>query len=126
MNDRLTFATAPGEWRAEREVTLTGVSKVYGDEFAAKEVVKDCSFRIEEGKFTVLIGPSGCGKTTLINLIAGYEQVSAGRITCDGKPIVGPTRDRLGVVSGNRAVSMDDGVRKCDVWAVSSGPPGLS
>ena len=88
-------ATASGEWRADREVTLTGVAKVYGDEFTAKEVVKDCSFRIEEGKFTVLIGPSGCGKTTLINLIAGYEQVSAGRITCDGKPIVGPTRDRL-------------------------------
>ena len=88
-------ATASGEWRADREVTLTGVAKVYGDKFAGKEVVKDCSFRIEEGKFTVLIGPSGCGKTTLINLIAGYEQVSAGRITCDGKPVIGPTRDRL-------------------------------
>ena len=68
---------------------------MYGDEFAAKEMLKDCSFGIEEGQFTVLIGPSGCGKTTLINMIAGYEQVSAGHITCDGKQIVGPTRDRL-------------------------------
>jgi NitT/TauT family transport system ATP-binding protein len=84
-----------GERRADRNVTLIGVSKIYGDEFAAKQIVADCSFGIDEGKFTVLIGPSGCGKTTLINMIAGYERPSAGKITCDGKEIVGPTRDRL-------------------------------
>ena len=83
------------DWHAEREVLLEGVSKAYGDEYAARLVIDDCSFRIEEGKFTVLIGPSGCGKSTLINLIAGYERPTAGRITCDGKEIVGPTRDRL-------------------------------
>ncbi len=82
-------------FHAEREVTLEGVSKRYGDEFASKQVVSNCSFRIEEGKFTVLIGPSGCGKTTLINLIAGYEAPSEGRITCDGKQVLAPTRDRL-------------------------------
>ena len=87
-------ATASGEWRADREVTLIGVAKVYGDEFAAKEVVKDCSFRIEEGKFTVLIGPSGCGKTTLINLIAGYEQVVR-----DASPVtVSRSSDQLAIV----------------------------
>ncbi|MGE3147481.1 ABC transporter ATP-binding protein [Pseudorhodoplanes sp.] len=83
------------DWHAEREVLLEGVSKAYGDEYAARLVIDDCSFRVEEGKFTVLIGPSGCGKSTLINLIAGYERPTAGRITCDGKEIVGPTRDRL-------------------------------
>jgi NitT/TauT family transport system ATP-binding protein len=82
-------------FHAEREVTLKGVSKSYGDEFVSKRVVDNCSFQIEEGKFTVLIGPSGCGKTTLINLIAGYERPSDGQISCDGKEIVGPTRDRL-------------------------------
>ena len=82
-------------FHAERDVTLEGVSKSYGDEFASKQVVADCSFRIEEGKFTVLIGPSGCGKTTLINLIAGYERATGGRITCDGKQVLAPTRDRL-------------------------------
>ena len=86
---------SPAGFHAEREVTLENVSKSYGDEFASKQVVADCSFRIEEGKFTVLIGPSGCGKTTLINLIAGYEQPTGGRISCDGKSVVGPSRDRL-------------------------------
>lgn len=82
-------------WHAERDVTLESVSKRYGDEFASKVIVHDCSFRIEEGKFTVLIGPSGCGKSTLINMIAGYESPSSGLITCDGKRVVQPTRDRL-------------------------------
>jgi NitT/TauT family transport system ATP-binding protein len=76
-------------------VNVDGVSKTYGDEFASTQVVENCSFRIEEGKFTVLIGPSGCGKTTLINMIAGYERPSEGRITSGGKPIAGPTRERL-------------------------------
>ena len=80
---------------SERGVILSDVTKDFGDEFDAHSVVRDCSFKIEDGKFTVLIGPSGCGKTTLINLIAGYEQPSSGRITCDGKDVLGPTRDRL-------------------------------
>jgi NitT/TauT family transport system ATP-binding protein len=86
---------SPTEWQAERGVTLAGVTKWFGDEFASKTVVQDCSFTIEDARVTILIGPSGCGKTTLINLIAGYELPSAGSITCDGKAITGPTRDRL-------------------------------
>ena len=76
-------------------MTLDGVTKEFGDEFASKTIVRDCSFVIEDGKFTVLIGPSGCGKTSLINLIAGYEQPTSGKIKCDGKLVTGPTCDRL-------------------------------
>ena len=83
------------EWRAERGVELNGVTKAFGDEFAMKTAVRDCSLAIEDGRFTVLIGPSGCGKTTLINLIAGYETPNAGLVRCDGKVVTGPTRDRL-------------------------------
>ena len=79
----------------ENEVILEEVTKNYGDEFDVKTVVRNCSFAMERGKFTVLIGPSGCGKTTIINLIAGYERPTTGRIICDGKDVVGPTRDRL-------------------------------
>lgn len=77
------------------EVAVDNVTKSYGDEFVSKTVVSNCSFRAASGKFTVLIGPSGCGKTTLINLIAGYEQPTTGRITLDGEIITGPTSDRL-------------------------------
>jgi NitT/TauT family transport system ATP-binding protein len=79
----------------KRGVQLQRVSKDLGYEFSTKHVVRDCSFDIEDGKFTVLIGPSGCGKTTLIGLIAGYEMPSFGQILCDGAVVTGPTRDRL-------------------------------
>jgi NitT/TauT family transport system ATP-binding protein len=77
------------------EVAVDRVSKAYGDNFSAKTVVQDCTFTVARGKITVLIGPSGCGKTTLINLIAGYERPTQGRVTLDGVEISGPTRDRL-------------------------------
>jgi NitT/TauT family transport system ATP-binding protein len=80
---------------SELGVVLSDVTKTFGDEFDAKLVVAGCSFKVEDGRFTVLIGPSGCGKTTLIDLIAGYEHATSGRITCDGRDVVGPMRDRL-------------------------------
>lgn len=77
------------------EIALRSVTKQFGDEYTAKVVVRDCSFVVERGKLTVLIGPSGCGKTTLINLIAGYEKPTSGEILLDGKPVTGPSWDRL-------------------------------
>ena len=81
--------------RGPGEVIVENVSKSIGDEYASKTIVENCSFQVPRGKFTVLIGPSGCGKTTLINLIAGYDQPNAGRITLDGEPVGAPTSDRL-------------------------------
>ena len=72
------------------------MTKVYGAELPLMvTAIKDCSFRVERGKFTVLIGPSGCGKTTLIDLMAGYEAPTSGKILLDGVPITGPGQDRL-------------------------------
>ena len=94
---------------AARRSHIDHVTKAYGDEFAAKTVVRDCSFTVASGNFTVLIGPSGCGKTTLINLIAGYERPTEGRITVDGQDVAGPTQDRLVVFQETALVSLDDG-----------------
>lgn len=77
------------------EIIVTNVSKTYGAVHFAKDVVKDCSFTIERGKLTVMIGPSGCGKSTLIRLLAGFEAPTSGTVELNGKPVVGPARDRL-------------------------------
>ncbi len=77
------------------EVRIEDVTKVYEKGEESQKVLDGCSFRIERGKLTVLMGPSGCGKTVLINLIAGYEKPSAGRISIDGSPVAGPGSDRL-------------------------------
>jgi NitT/TauT family transport system ATP-binding protein len=49
------------------------------------------SLNIKKGEFICLLGPSGCGKTTLLNSIAGFEGVSSGRITIDGKEVTEPS-----------------------------------
>lgn len=52
------------------------VAKQYEDH----TVLQDINFEIEEGKFYTLLGPSGCGKTTILRLMAGFTDVSAGNI----------------------------------------------
>jgi NitT/TauT family transport system ATP-binding protein len=81
--------------KLEGRVEVRHVTKTFGEEWARQVVVDDASFVVEEGRLNVVIGPSGCGKSTLINLIAGYEQPSAGEILIDGERITGPGRDRL-------------------------------
>jgi len=73
------------------EVTLTNITKMFGD-FTA---VKDLSMVIEDGKFTVLVGPSGCGKTTTLRMVAGLEDCTAGEIRI-GERVVNkvPPKDR--------------------------------
>jgi NitT/TauT family transport system ATP-binding protein len=76
---------------ATGHVSISNVVKSYDQ----APVVGDCSFEIEENRFTALVGPSGCGKTTIINLIAGYETPDAGTIALDHAPVGGPASDRL-------------------------------
>ena len=55
---------------------LENLSKRYGEIQAVNEV----SFELYPGETLALLGPSGCGKSTLLRLIAGLEEVDAGRI----------------------------------------------
>jgi len=77
------------------QISVSKVSKSYGAEGFAKDVVSNCSFTIERGKLTVMIGPSGCGKSTLIRLLAGFERPTSGTILVDDRPVTGPGVDRL-------------------------------
>jgi sn-glycerol 3-phosphate transport system ATP-binding protein len=57
-------------------ISLRGVTKA----FDSARAVDDVSFEAAAGRFVVLLGPSGCGKSTTLRLIAGLEDVSAGRV----------------------------------------------
>jgi len=62
---------------------LTDVTKFYG----GTRAVSDMNLSVEKGEFVSLLGPSGCGKTTTLQMVAGFEAVSSGRIELDGRDI---------------------------------------
>ena len=75
---------------------LEGLSKRYG----AIDAVVATNLAVEKGEFVSLLGPSGCGKTTTLQMIAGFVEVSDGRIVLDGRDITHakPSSRGLGVV----------------------------
>ncbi|WP_459616193.1 ABC transporter ATP-binding protein [Bordetella sp. 2513F-2] len=75
---------------------LEHVSKYYGDLC----VVADLNLSVEQGEFVSLLGPSGCGKTTTLQMIAGFADVTRGRIHLDGRDITHtrPNTRGLGIV----------------------------
>jgi len=59
-------------------VTYDHASRIYpGTERPAVDAL---NLHIEDGEFLVLVGPSGCGKSTSLRMLAGLEDVNAGRI----------------------------------------------
>ncbi len=81
------------------KLVLDGVTKRFVDEARGRDTLAldDISFSIAEGEFVCLLGPSGCGKSTVLNLVAGFEKPSSGRLLLDAKPVERPGPDR-GVV----------------------------
>jgi putative spermidine/putrescine transport system ATP-binding protein len=66
-------------------INLMGLSKHYGDVKAVDEL----DLSVAEGEFFSMLGPSGSGKTTVLRLIAGFEQPTAGRIELGGTDVTG-------------------------------------
>ncbi len=61
-------------------ITANNVVKHYGGSASPVVALKNISLEIRDNEFFTLLGPSGCGKTTLLRLIAGFEQVTDGKI----------------------------------------------
>jgi len=64
-------------------ISFENVNKFYED----THVLKNINFEVEKGKFYTLLGPSGCGKTTILRIIAGFTDVSNGKVTLNGADV---------------------------------------
>ncbi len=85
-------------------IVLKDIKKIYPG--SKDPVIEGLNLTIREGSFTVLLGPSGCGKTTLLRMIAGLEEVTAGSISVDDKDItkMEPGDRNLAMVFQNYAI----------------------
>lgn len=81
------------------QIEVRDVVKVFMDKKRKMEILTldHIQLDVEHNEFLCLLGPSGCGKSTLLNLIAGFEQPTAGEILVNGQPVRTPGADR-GVV----------------------------
>ncbi|RTL55183.1 MAG: ABC transporter ATP-binding protein [Bradyrhizobiaceae bacterium] len=71
-------------------IQIDNVVKSYGKGESQVLAVDHCSLDIPGGEICMIVGPSGCGKTTLLNAIAGFHDITSGRILLDGEEICGP------------------------------------
>jgi putative ABC transport system ATP-binding protein len=80
----------------EHAVVCERVEKEFGDGDSRNRVLKGINLAIAASELTLLVGPSGCGKTTLISLIAGLLEPTAGRVLVFGEDLASMTdRDRV-------------------------------
>src|SRR5215470_8775813 len=76
-------------------VELQHVTRAYRrDEFEVR-ALDDVTLEIPTGGFVAIMGPSGSGKTTMLNLIAGIDHVSSGRVIVGGEEIAGKVESEL-------------------------------
>jgi NitT/TauT family transport system ATP-binding protein len=63
---------------AVARIEVRGLRKIYPGRRAPFVALEDVTFSVREGEFCALIGPSGCGKTTLLHILAGLTEPTAG------------------------------------------------
>jgi putative spermidine/putrescine transport system ATP-binding protein len=81
---------------ADTFLSIKQVRKAFGP----TTVVQDFNLDVERGEFISFLGPSGCGKTTVLRMVAGFEEPTAGSIVVGGKDItqLKPNQRNIGMV----------------------------
>jgi NitT/TauT family transport system ATP-binding protein len=84
--------------RRAGSIEVKNVGQIFRTSSQTVEALADVSLDVKPGRFVVLVGPSGCGKSTLLMMMAGLREQTSGTILINGKPILKPDPDRVGVV----------------------------
>ena len=75
------------------QIRLVNINKSYG----TQTVLNDANIDIADREFMVFVGPSGCGKTTLMRIIAGLEEPTAGEVYIDDELVTDTPASKRGV-----------------------------
>src|SRR5271166_4541025 len=80
---------------SDKSISIEGITKRFPAPGGGMTTVfDDLWLSMSRGEFTCIIGHSGCGKTTVLNLLAGLDEPSAGTIIVDNQSIEAPSLDR--------------------------------
>src|SRR5262245_585217 len=81
---------------ADHFLSIQHVKKAFGQ----NTVVQDFSLDVGSGEFISFLGPSGCGKTTVLRMVAGFEEPTAGSVVIAGKDVtrLKPNQRNIGMV----------------------------
>lgn len=71
-----------------------GLTKIYPTPNGDYTVLSELELRVKQGEFISIIGHSGCGKSTLLSMIAGLNDISAGKVLVDDEVVRGAGPDR--------------------------------
>jgi len=98
MPNDVSFRPIP----ASASLTVERVAHRYGNAVALEQISVD----VAGGELISLLGPSGCGKTTLLRIIGGFIEQSAGRILIQGEPVdhLPANKRTVGIVFQNYAL----------------------
>ena len=69
------------------KIQIRNLRKVYDTPERRVHALENVNLDIQDGEFLCLVGLSGCGKTTLLNMLAGFVEITAGDILMDGKTL---------------------------------------
>jgi len=69
------------------KIQIKNLRKVYNTPERKVHALENVNIDVEDGEFLCLVGLSGCGKTTLLNILAGFVEITSGTVTMDGKPL---------------------------------------
>jgi NitT/TauT family transport system ATP-binding protein len=84
--------------RGGDKIAAIDATKVYETKAGPVHALEAFSLGIREAEFVCVLGPSGCGKTTLLWAMSGLHELTRGRVVLDGKPVVGPRPDQIGMI----------------------------
>jgi putative ABC transport system ATP-binding protein len=63
--------------------------KLYQAGESTVEAVRGVDLTVDSGEMVAVMGPSGCGKTTLLNILSGIDEPSAGNVSVNGEALYG-------------------------------------
>ena len=103
---------------------LKNISFTVDDDGVKKQIIRDLSLKIENGRFVVITGPNGSGKSTLARIIMGIERPTSGKIFFDGRDITDLSiteRARLGISFAFQQPVRFKGIKVHDLLRLASG-----